>query len=124
MPLKDHRIKPGEHRFGRKKGVPNKLSVTLRAVFEQTFLQLQQHRLRRGKDGEVIAGGGARKAVALYDWALENPGEYYKLAARLIPQEMSGPGGGPIPLGLAGAVTLYVPDNGRARKPSGNGNRR
>lgn len=119
--LQKHAIKKGEHRIGRKKGTPNKLTVTLRSVFEQTFLALQQHRLRRDKNGALLPADGKKKPIALYDWAMENPGEFYKLSARLIPQEMSGPGGGPIPLGVTGSVTVYVPDNGRAVVKKGNG---
>ena len=107
--------RPGEHRGGRKKGTPNRLGSTLRLAFEQTFLALQKVKRRKLRDGSLSA------PVALTDWATANPGEYYKLAARLIPQEMSGPGGGPIPLGVSGSVMMYVPDNGRAVPSKGNG---
>ena len=115
------RFKPGEKRAGRAKGTPNKLTITLRSVFEQAFQQLQEQRLRRDKAGEVVPRDRGKRSVALYDWALENPGEFYKLTARLIPQEMSGPGGGPIPIGVTGTVALYMPDNGRG-KPQAKGN--
>jgi len=118
--------KPGERRGGRQKGTTNKLTSTLRLAFEQTFLQLQELKLRRDKSGNIVAAKGKEpKAVALYDWALENPGEFYRIAARLIPQEHSGVGGGPIPVGVTGTVALYLPDNGRGvkhRKNGGNGN--
>ena len=44
---------------------------------------------------EELAKLGCRH---LHGWALENPTEFYKIAARLIPQarEVSGPGGKPI----------------------------
>ena len=44
---------------------------------------------------EALAKLGCRH---LHGWALENPTEFYKIAARLIPQarEVSGPGGKPI----------------------------
>lgn len=118
---RDHatRFKKGEHRAGRAKGQQNRLTVTLRAVFEQTFLDLQKLARKRSKDGTYA---DEMPSVALLDWARDNPGEFYKIVARMVPQEMSGPGGGPIPLGISGSVTLYVPDNGRARKDNGSGN--
>ena len=44
---------------------------------------------------EELAALGAR---TLHEWAQENPTEFYKIAARLIPQsrEISGPDGNPI----------------------------
>ena len=63
---------------GRKKGTPNKLTVSARAAFQAAF------------DGL----GGAKK---LQEWAEKNPDEFYRLYARLIPVEHVGDGGtGPI----------------------------
>lgn len=72
--------KPGERRGGRQKGTPNKLP-TIRAAFEAAFHELQK------EPGE---------AYALLAWAKEAPGEFYKLAARLIPNTME----------HSGAITL------------------
>ena len=114
-------FKKGERPVGRAKGTPNRLTVTLRAVFEQTFLELQKRKRKRGPDGKTTDG---MPAVALLDWAQENPGEFYKLAARMVPHEIAGPGGGPIPFGMTGSVTVYIPDNGRAVKPGNGGGAR
>ncbi len=35
---------------------------------------------------------------AMLEWAKDNPTEFYKLLGRLIPQEVSGPDGGDIPV--------------------------
>lgn len=70
--------KPGEHRGGRKKGTPNKVTQSARAAFQLAFDK---------------AGG----AKAMTVWAKANPTEFYKLYARLIPVEHVGEGGeGPI----------------------------
>ena len=63
---------------GRIKGVPNKLTKSAREAFQLAF------------DGV----GGASK---LTEWAKDNPTEFFKLYARLIPVEHVGEGGsGPI----------------------------
>ena len=43
--------------------------------------------------------GGER---AMLTWAQENQTEFYKLLGRLIPQEVSGPDGGDIPVSVTG----------------------
>ncbi len=63
---------------GRVKGVPNKTTTSAREAFTLAFQGL----------------GGAQ---ALQAWAEENTTEFFKLYARLIPQEHVGEGGsGPI----------------------------
>lgn len=63
---------------GRQKGVPNKTTKSAREAFALAFDRL---------------GGAENLAV----WALDNQTEFYKLYARLIPQEHVGAGGdGPI----------------------------
>ena len=57
---------------GRVKGVPNKLTRTVREAFERAFETLQ--------DG---------KGASLEKWAQRYPTEFYKLAARLIPTEIN-----------------------------------
>lgn len=51
---------------GRRKGTPNRVSLTLRQAVLDTFERL----------------GGLRHMVA---WAKKNPNDFYRLAARLIP---------------------------------------
>jgi hypothetical protein len=68
---------------GRKAGVPNKVTATVKSVFEQTFKDMQ-------KD--------PKQPHALGQWAKTEPAEFYKLAAKLIPQD--------IKANLTGNVTL------------------
>lgn len=53
---------------GRKKGVPNKITRAFKDAVLNVFNKL-------GGEGHMLV------------WARENPTEYYKIAARLIPQE-------------------------------------
>lgn len=95
---------------GRQKGTPNRFSVEMRTVFERTFRALQKvRRVRDPKTGQLSA------AVALKDWAQENPTEFYRMLTRLIPvqQQLTGPDGGAVP--VTGQIVLYIPDNARAR---------
>lgn len=70
-----HGIKSG----GRTKGTPNKITRAFRESVQIAF-------------GAI----GGDKAFAA--WARENPTEYYKIAARLIPQELRHAGGDGQPL--------------------------
>lgn len=62
--------KPPNAGKGRPKGSPNKLTSSAKQAFALAFEQI----------------GGAR---ALGQWAAENPTEFYKLFARLIPTELA-----------------------------------
>lgn len=93
---------------GRAKGAPNKFTAAIRTAFERVFDDLQTQVPKRGQ-----------KEFNLRAWAKENPSDFYKLMARMVPQEHSGPGGGPIPLGHSGLVHLYLPDNGRLKPEHG-----
>jgi hypothetical protein len=68
-------FKKGEKRPNQGKRGPGKVTVTVKSVFEETFKQLQ-------KD--------PKKPHALGRWAEAEPGEFYKLAAKLIPTELKG----------------------------------
>lgn len=69
----------GHKRYGgRKKGTPNKLTATVKTAMQQAFLGI----------------GGVASFTA---WARENQTEFYKLYAKLLPHEVSGPDGGEIP---------------------------
>lgn len=61
-------------RGGRKPGTPNKITKAFREAVLSVFGQLggEQHLLK---------------------WAKEEPTEFYKIAARLIPTELTGPAG-------------------------------
>jgi hypothetical protein len=58
---------------GRKKGTPNKVNASMRAAFHEAFDNL----------------GGV---PALVRWAQSEPTEFYKLAARLIPIDVTSNG--------------------------------
>lgn len=76
------RPKPPAAGMGRKKGVPNKTTVAVKAALQAVYTDLQNE-----------AGGDNAHLKA---WALANPGEFYKLWTKLLPTEISGPDGGPI----------------------------
>ena len=68
---RDHLFKPGERPVGRQKGTPNKATASIKAAFKEAFEEL----------------GGAQ---ALARWARENETEFYRLASKLIPTELTG----------------------------------
>ncbi len=78
----------GKKTGGRVKGTPNKLTTTVKQAFEQAFAALQQ-------DPEA--------PCHLIKWAQTNSTEFYRLAARLIPEEVSGN------VALTVQITKYVP---------------
>ena len=66
---------------GSRKGVPNRTTAAAKEAFSFAFAGI----------------GGVE---ALTDWARSNPGDFYRLYARLIPTEthLGGPDGGPVPI--------------------------
>lgn len=64
---------------GRVKGVPNKTTASVKAALQDAFERL----------------GGVDSLVT---WGRENQTEFYKLWSRMLPTEVSGPNGGPIPI--------------------------
>lgn len=65
---------------GRQKGAQNKITVSVRQAFKDAFDHLQN---------DPVAN--------LKAWGSLNPKEFYAIAQKLIPQEISGPEGGAIP---------------------------
>lgn len=63
----------GKKTGGRQKGTPNKVTTAFKTAVLEAFHGL----------------GGT---VALQRWGKENQTEFYKIAARLIPHEVIGPG--------------------------------
>lgn len=68
---------------GRAKGTPNKVTTSIKEAFREAF---------------EMRGG----AKALHAWSVDEPTEFYKLASKLIPTELTGADGSP----LAGVVIL------------------
>lgn len=64
-------FKPGEG--GRPKGVPNKFTRTVKETVLAVFNELQED-----------------PKVKLSAWAKEEPTEFYRIAAKLIPTEVTG----------------------------------
>jgi len=87
------RSKPPNAGKGRVKGVPNKTTVAVKAALIEAFENL----------------GGVPSLVT---WGEENRTEFYKLWAKLLPTEVTGPDGGPIPVqaNVLAAVALLTPD--------------
>ena len=73
--------RPGERRGGRKKGTPNKFSGSVKQAVLDTFEAL----------------GGVKHMTS---WARKHPAEFYRIAARLLPREVTGEEGAPIRHGI------------------------
>ena len=69
---------------GKPKGAVNKTTKLVKEVFSDTFNYLQT-------DAEA-----KQKKADLKSWAKENPTEFYKIASKLIPVQLTGEGGGPL----------------------------
>jgi hypothetical protein len=79
------RIPAGEKRpktGGRKKGSRNKTTVAIREAMLQVFADMQNTTGR--ENGHFL------------DWALDNSTDFYKLATRLLPLQVTGENGGPV----------------------------
>jgi hypothetical protein len=68
MPRGEHLI--GKKQGGRKKGVPNKVSTTV-------------------KENVIAVFNGLGGAKAMAEWARENPTHFYNLYAKLLPQDIN-----------------------------------
>lgn len=66
------RIGQGKPGPGRPKGLPNKLTKTVKEAFEVAFQELQD-----------------KPGAKLSDWAQSNPTDFYRIAAKLIPAELN-----------------------------------
>lgn len=63
----------GDPRAGRPKGVQNKINKTVKETVLEVFNQLQ-----------------TKPKVNLVEWAVSEPTEFYRMATKLIPTEVSG----------------------------------
>jgi hypothetical protein len=87
---------------GRRKGTSNKSTALVREAILAVFSDLQD-------------GGGGENGHLL-QWAGANPTDFYKLAAKLLPLQVTGDNGGPVVSrielvapGIDGAVALPPP---------------
>jgi hypothetical protein len=76
-----HKGEPRTPGAGRKKGTPNRDTITVKSAVAKVFQDLQEEHAN-GKPKYV--------GVHLRSWAIAQPTEFYKIAARLIPTEVSG----------------------------------
>lgn len=72
-----HPAKPGERPAGRKKGVPNRLTREVKAAIENAFVEL----------------GGEKYLVRV---GRKYPAVFAQLIGKLLPLQLTGPGGGPL----------------------------
>lgn len=70
-----NRIGAGKAGPGRPKGLPNKTTLAMKAAISEVYAKLQD---KSGGDHAHFQG-----------WAEENPTEFYKIAAKLIPQDIN-----------------------------------
>ena len=86
----------GRKTGGRQKGTPNRTTASIKAAFVEAFEKL----------------GGVDALVA---WGNENPTDFYKLAARLIPTEVKAD----IEGGLQVIVQRFADDGEACSEPEG-----
>lgn len=94
MPFKEGEPRP--EGAGRKAGVPNKTTASMKAAWEEAFIELG------GKD-------------ALVQWGRREPGEFFKSIIKLCPKDIkvSGSDGGPIQFVI---VTGVPKDSGKSEE--------
>lgn len=74
----------GNRGKGRPKGAKNRTTVAFKEAMMAVYADLQGERADLGEHGHFLA------------WAKETPTEFYKLASKLLPLQVSGEGGGPV----------------------------
>jgi len=60
---------------GRKPGIPNKITTSMKEAFRAAFDDLQN------ESGETLGH--------LKQWATENPSDFYRICAKMIPQQIN-----------------------------------
>lgn len=72
-----------------RKGIPNKITQQFKDLLTETYQALEKDKER-----------GLKK------WAEKNPTDFYRICAKLVPQQITGEGGGPIEV----IQTYILPD--------------
>jgi hypothetical protein len=90
---------------GRQKGVPNKSTRAVKDALQAVYADLQESAKDKGDNAKGDNGH-------LFAWAEGNPTEFYKLWAKMLPTEISGPDGGPIAAQLTDELAA-LPKNKR-----------
>jgi len=85
------RAKPPRAGMGRPKGSVNKKTAQVKEALQAVYT-------KKGGDTALLA------------WAKENETEFYKLWGRMLPQEVSGPEGGPIELAGIERIIRHAKD--------------
>jgi len=80
-------FEPGQG--GRPKGAANKSTILVKDAFAQAFSEMQSD-----------------PTVSLAAWGKDNPTEFYKLASKLIPIQVSGDPENPLSFTLKDAITF------------------
>lgn len=86
---------------GRKKGTPNKIGASLKAAIIDAGQYIGAG--AKFENGEVIPGDGGMQGY-LAELAIMRPELYVPLLRAVLPLEISGPGGGPIPVSEDGTL--------------------
>jgi hypothetical protein len=81
MPRGAAKGRPKPAGSGRPKGSANRSTITVKSAVAKVFQDLQE---------ESAAGIPKYEGVHLKSWAMQQPTEFYKMAAKLIPTEISG----------------------------------
>jgi hypothetical protein len=74
--------KPGERRGGRQKGTPNKTTATMKQAIAAVYEKLQRDHAK-AEENQEDHGHFAK-------WANDNPTEFYRIAAKLLPLQIGG----------------------------------
>jgi hypothetical protein len=73
---------------GRVAGTPNKTTASMKAAIESVYRDLQADHAKES--------GDTRENSHFLTWARDNETEFYKLASKLLPVQLTGANGGPI----------------------------
>lgn len=70
----------GNRGLGRKRGIPNKTTAVIKDAIAMVYARLQDRHENAREEAHAH----------FLDWAEQNPTEFYKIAAKLIPLQVAG----------------------------------